>query len=141
MKGLKEAGRDPQGKEIITKVRCAVNEDREKAKVTLKRQMVYHMLADYYADAFSEMGFRDEVAGVKSTFLKSGYNEAVKYLISNERSDEMLSRLALIPATSVSELKTELRKYADVKATRISVDYKPSTDHPVEEVLQFLREW
>lgn len=136
LEGAKSADRDPSGLDIVTKVRCSINEDIEKAKSTLKRQMVYHVLAEYYGDMFSEIGFEKEVKLVRETHKSEGYNAAVKHI-----PDEMLEQLALVPATSVSELKGKLKKYERVKATRLSIDYKPTTDNPEEEVTKLIKEW
>lgn len=134
--GAESAGRDPSTLELVTKVRCSVDKDIEKAKGILKRQMVYHVLADYYSDMFREIGFDKEVTLVRETYKSVGYNEAAKHI-----PDEMLDQLALVPATSVAELRQKLKKYERVKATRISVDFKPATDNPEQEVTRLIQDW
>ena len=134
--GANSIGRDPTNLEVITKVRCSVNEDIEKAKSTLKTQMVYHILAEFYRDMFSKMGFAKEVAEVRDAYKSEGYKAAATHV-----PDAMLDQFSLVPATSVQELKTKIKKYEKVKATRISIDYKPCTDDAEGEVTKLISEW
>jgi alkanesulfonate monooxygenase SsuD/methylene tetrahydromethanopterin reductase-like flavin-dependent oxidoreductase (luciferase family) len=136
LEGARSAGREPADLEIITKVRCSVNEDIEKAKTTLKTQMVYHILAEFYRDMFSRMGFAKEVDSVRDAYKTEGYKAA-----ANHVPDAMLDQFSLVPATNVKELKEKIKKYERVKATRISIDYKPCTDDAEGEVMKLIEEW
>lgn len=134
--GSEKVGKDFEGKEIVCKVRCAVNDDLEAAKRQLKKIITFYGLADYYKDMFARMGFGKEVEALRKAWLENGFNEATKQV-----SDEMLEHLPNIAATSLNEVKRKLGDYADSGATRLILVYVPSTESPAEEMMRFLEKW
>jgi 5,10-methylenetetrahydromethanopterin reductase len=134
--GAKEAGRDSKGLEIVAKVRVSLNEDIEKAKSALKKVVTFYSLAHHYRDMLAEMGLKDEVKKIQETYKASGFKVAVKGV-----TDDMLSKIPVVPATTMGELKKGLEKYDRSGASRIIVAYVPSTENSTEETIGFISSW
>lgn len=134
--GAKEAGRNPNDLEIVAKVRVSLNDDIELAKNALKKVVTFYSLALHYRDMLVEMGLGNEVRKIQETYKQSGFKAASKVV-----TDEMLSRIPVVPATTVSELKKGLSKYDRSGANHIIVAYVPSTENSTEETIQFIRSW
>ena len=56
-------------------------------------------------------------------------------------TDDMLSKIPVVPATSMKELKQGLERYNRSGANRIIVAYVPSTEESTEETIKFIRSW
>jgi 5,10-methylenetetrahydromethanopterin reductase len=134
--GAKEAGRDPKGLEIVAKVRVSLNEDLEKAKSALKKVVTFYSLAHHYRDMLAEMGLGNEVKKIQETYKASGFKVAAKGV-----TDDMLSKIPVVPATTMGELKKGLEKYNRSGASRIIVAYVPSTESSTEETIGFISSW
>ena len=134
--GAKEAGRDPKELEIVAKVRVSLNSDLEKAKNALKKVVTFYSLAFHYRDMLAEMGLKDEVKKIQETHKASGFKAASKVV-----TDDMLSKIPVVPATSMKELKQGLERYNRSGANRIIVAYVPSTEESTEETIKFIRSW
>jgi len=135
-RGAGEAGKDPEGLEIICKVRCSVAQDYASAGEALRGLLTYYVLADYYRDLLSRMGFGSEVEAMRSAWQRSGFH-AAKGLIT----DRLFDGVPLIAATSVEEVRQKIKPYADAGATRIILPYVPSSDNVVEEMERFISAW
>ncbi len=132
-----EAGRDPAAIEIVAKVRCAVNDDLAAARTALKGIATFYSLADGYKEMLANrMGLAKEIQTINETWKAKGFKEATKQV-----TDEMLARVPMIPATSPAQVKEGLKPYFAAGATRVIVPYVPSTAHPIEETLEFVRSW
>ena len=84
----------------------------------------------------AEMGLREEVKKIQDTYKASGFRTAAKVV-----TDEMLSKIPVVPATTMGELKKGLEKYDKSGATRIIVAYVPSTEASTEETISFISSW
>ena len=134
--GAREAGRDPKSLEIVAKVRVSLNEDIEKSKDALKKVVTFYSLAMHYRDMLAEMGLGEEVKRIQDTYKTSGFKAAAKVV-----TDDMLSKIPVVPATSMKELKKGLEKYDRSGASRIIVAYVPSTEKSTEETIRFISSW
>ena len=134
--GAKEAGRDPKSLEIVAKVRVSLNDDIEKSKDALKKVVTFYSLAMHYRDMLVEMGLGEEVKKIQDTYKASGFKVAAKVV-----TDDMLSKIPVVPATSMKELKAGLEKYERSGASRIIVAYVPSTEKSTEETIRFISSW
>jgi len=134
--GAKQAGRNPGEFEIVAKVRVSLNEDIDLAKNAIKKVVTFYSLAFHYRDMLAEMGLEKEVKQIQEIHQKSGFKEASKAV-----TDEMLSKIPVVPATSMEELKKGLARYDKSGATRIIVPYVPSTEKATEETIQFVSRW
>ena len=134
--GAKEAGRDPKSLEIVAKVRVSLNDDIEKSKDALKKVVTFYSLAMHYRDMLAEMGLGEEVKRIQDTYKTSGFKAAAKVV-----TDDMLSKIPVVPATSMKELKKGLEKYDRSGASRIIVAYVPSTEKSTEETIRFISSW
>ena len=134
--GAKEAGRDPKSLEIVAKVRVSLNDDIERSKDALKKVVTFYSLAQHYRDMLAEMGLGAEVKKIQETYKASGFKTAVKVV-----TDDMLSKIPVVPATSMKELRKGLEKYDRSGARRIIVAYVPSTEKSTEETIKFIRSW
>ena len=134
--GAKDAGRDPKSLEIVAKVRVSLNDDIEKSKDALKKVVTFYSLALHYRDMLVEMGLGEEVKRIQETYKASGFRAAAKTV-----TDDMLSKIPVVPATTIRELRKGLEKYDRSGATRIIVAYVPSTEKSTEETVGFIRSW
>jgi alkanesulfonate monooxygenase SsuD/methylene tetrahydromethanopterin reductase-like flavin-dependent oxidoreductase (luciferase family) len=134
--GAKEAGRNPKDLEIVAKVRVSLNPDLEKAKNALKKVVTFYSLAHHYRDMLAEMGLKDEVRQIQDAYKQSGFKAAAKSV-----TDDMLSKIPVVPATSMGELKRGLEKYERSGASRIIVAYVPSTEDGTGETIRFISSW
>ena len=135
-KGASEAGRDASNLEIVAKVRVSINKDIEKAKDALKKVVTFYSLAAHYRDMLAEMGLQKEIAEIQENYKKSGFKAAAKAV-----SDDMLTRIPVVPATNMKDLKQGLKKYDTCGATRILVAYVPSTETSTQETIDFISQW
>ncbi|MGI0079990.1 MAG: LLM class flavin-dependent oxidoreductase [Nitrososphaerales archaeon] len=136
VKGAREAGRDPKKLDIVAKVRVSINENIDRAKEALKKVVTFYSLAAHYRDMLVEMGLGKEVRTVQETYRESGFKAATKTI-----SDEMLTKIPVVPATNIHDLKQGLKRYDSSGATRIIVAYVPSTEDSTQETLSFVKSW
>lgn len=134
--GAKEAGKDPNAVEIICKVRCSVAGERGEARKALGQMLTYYALADYYRDLLSRMGFATEVESMRSAWKSSGFH-AARALIT----DRLFNGLPLIAATSVEEVREQIRPYWEAGVTRVIVPYVPASKDVVGELKRFISAW
>lgn len=131
------AGRDPAAIEVVVKVRCAINRDLAAARTALKSIATFYSLADGYKEMLADrMGLVKEIRAINETWKAKGFKEATKQV-----TDEMLARVPMIPAASSAAGKEGLKPYFAAGATRVIVPYVPSTAQPIEETLDFVRNW
>ncbi len=138
--GAAEAGKDPHSVDIAFQLRCAINEDLEVAKDSLKKVLAYYGLADHYKDMYVRMGFGQQVAALRGAYESEGFAQAVRSI-----PDDMLDRLPAVAATSLKEAKDKIQRrlteYAKYGATRVHLALVPTTPSPVEETKEFFRQW
>lgn len=134
--GAGEAGKNPERLEIICKVRCSVAADYALARAALSGLLTYYVLADYYRDLLSRMGFGPEVESMRSAWQRAGFH-AAKALIT----DRLFHGVPLIAATSVAEIREKIKPYAEAGVTRIILPYVPSSEDVVEETKRFISAW
>lgn len=134
--GAEGVGRDPKKLEIVAKVRVSINEDIEKAKNALKKVVTFYSLAAHYRDMLAQMGLEKEVKTIQETYRQSGFKAASKTI-----TDEMLTKIPVVPATNIRDLKEGLKKYDSSGATRIIVAYVPSTEESTQETMNFIKSW
>lgn len=131
--GAREVGKDPDRLEIVCKVRCCVARDYDRAREALSRVLTYYALADYYRDLLSRMGFATEVEAMRAAWQASGF-QAARALIT----DRLFNGLPMIAATSAEEVRSRIKPYQDVGATRVILPYVPASEDVVEEVKSFI---
>jgi alkanesulfonate monooxygenase SsuD/methylene tetrahydromethanopterin reductase-like flavin-dependent oxidoreductase (luciferase family) len=134
--GSKKTGRNFEHFEVITKVRCSINEDVEKAKAAIRKVVTFYTLADHYRDMLAEMGLAKEVDDVRRVYLQSGFRKASEHV-----TDKMLGLLPVVAATSVESLMKALKRFENCGATRIIIPYVPSTTQAAEETKEFVTSW
>jgi alkanesulfonate monooxygenase SsuD/methylene tetrahydromethanopterin reductase-like flavin-dependent oxidoreductase (luciferase family) len=134
--GAKEAGKDPDGLEIICKLRCSIARDYHVARDALSHALTYYALADYYRELLGRMGFGAEVEAMRSAWKSGGFHAARKLV-----TDEMFRSLPLLAATSSSEVVSQLRPFIDAGATRIILPYVTASDDMVGEIKNFIQFW
>ena len=134
--GAREAGEDPESREIICKVRCSVAKDYGQAREALSGVLTYYALADYYRDLLSRMGFGSEVEAMRDAWKSSGF-QAARALIT----DRLFHGLPLIAATSVEEIRSGIRPYIEAGATRVILPYVASSGDVVGEMKRFISSW
>ncbi|MGH7828558.1 MAG: LLM class flavin-dependent oxidoreductase, partial [Candidatus Binatia bacterium] len=135
-KGAKEAGKNPERLEIICKVRCSVAADYASARQALSGLLTYYVLADYYRDLLSRMGFAADVQAMRAAWQKAGFHAAREMI-----TDRLFDGVPLIAATSVKEIREKIKPYAEAGATRIILPYVPSSKDVVGEIKRFISAW
>jgi len=135
--GAVEAGRDPSALDVVVKVRCAINDNLATARTALKNIATFYSLADGYKEMLANrMGLAREIQAINETWKAKGFKEAARQV-----TDEMMTKVPMIPATSPAQVKEGLKPYFAAGATRVIVPFVPSTEHPIEETLEFVRSW
>ncbi|MDE3074759.1 MAG: LLM class flavin-dependent oxidoreductase [Chloroflexota bacterium] len=131
-----EAGRNPNQLEIVTKVRCAVNKDREQARQVLKKVLTFYSLADFYRRMLADMGWQAEIEAIYQGYLAGGFNGGMARV-----PDRMLDILPLVAATSISEVRERVAAFEEAGASRVIIAPVPCSTDVVSEVEAFLRAW
>ena len=131
--GARTAGKDPDGLEVICKVRCCVARDRGAARQALGRILTYYALADYYRDLLTRMGFGEEVAAIRRAWRESGFHAAAAQV-----TDRLFDGLPVVAGESVEEVLARVQAYREAGATRVILPYVPCTDDVVEEIREFI---
>jgi alkanesulfonate monooxygenase SsuD/methylene tetrahydromethanopterin reductase-like flavin-dependent oxidoreductase (luciferase family) len=134
--GAAAAGRDPNAIDYCVKVRVAMNPDRELARRRLKQVLTFYNLADHYRDMVAGMGFADDSAAIRAAYERGGFKAAAAAV-----SDDMLSGLPTIAATSVEEVRERVMPYVEAGASRLIIPFVPCGDDPASEAESFLRAW
>ncbi len=134
--GAESAGRDPNEVEIVAKVRCALNPDREAAKAPLRKVLTFYSLADFYRRMLADMGWGDEITAIYEAYRAGGFTAGMAQV-----TDRMLAELPMVAATSVEEIRDRVAPYAEAGATRIIMAPVPCTDDVVNEIRAFVEAW
>ena len=134
--GAQETGKNPAETEVICKVRCSVAEEYAPARAGLSRIITFYVLADYYRDLITRMGFGAEVEAMRAAWRESGF-EAARARVS----DRLFDGLPMVAARSVSEVRDRLAPYAEAGVTRIIIPYVPNSPDVVGEMKRFIAAW
>jgi alkanesulfonate monooxygenase SsuD/methylene tetrahydromethanopterin reductase-like flavin-dependent oxidoreductase (luciferase family) len=134
--GAKEGGKDPDGLEIICKVRCSVAADRAEAREALSHALTYYALADYYRDLLTRMGFGAEIEAMRAAWRSGGFHAARRLI-----TDRLFDGLPMVAATSVEEIREKIKPYAEAGATRIILPYVAQSTDVVGELRNFIMTW
>ncbi|HZS02378.1 MAG TPA: LLM class flavin-dependent oxidoreductase [Chloroflexota bacterium] len=134
--GAAAAGRNPAEVEIVAKVRCALNPDREAAKAPLRKVLTFYSLADFYRRMLADMGWGPEIEAIYAAYQRGGFNAGMAQV-----TDRMLAELPLVAATSVDEIRDRVRPYEEAGATRIILAPVPCTPDVVPEIKAFVEAW
>ena len=134
--GAEAAGRDPSEVEIVAKVRCALNHDRDAAKVPLRKVLTFYSLADFYRRMLADMGWGAEIEAIYAAYQQGGFNAGMAQV-----TDRMLAELPMVAAASVDEIRDRVRPYEEAGATRIIMAPVPCTTDVVPEIKAFVEAW
>lgn len=135
-RGGEEAGKDPNGMEIICKIRCSVASNHKEARAALSHTLTFYVLADYYRDLLSRMGFGEEAEAMRAAWKSGGFH-AARALIT----DRLFAGVPFIAATSVREIREKMQPYWEAGATRIILPYVPASEDIVGEMENFISSW
>lgn len=131
--GAREAGRDPDALQAVSKVRVSLHEDVGRARSALKKVLTFYSLQLGYGEVLAQMGFGDVVAAVRDKHRTEGFSAARAQI-----PDEMLEVVPMYAGTDLSGLPQRLAEYERAGSTRCVVAYVPSGDDLRGEVANFL---
>jgi probable F420-dependent oxidoreductase len=134
--GAETVGRDPNEVEIVAKVRCALNPDREVAKIPLRKVLTFYSLADFYRRMLTDMGWGAEIEAIYGAYQQGGFSAGMAQV-----TDRMLAELPMVAATSIDEIRDRVRPYEEAGATRIIMAPVPCTTDVVPEIKAFVEAW
>lgn len=129
--GAREAGRDPDGIDVVPYICTCVASDRDVARRRLKRTLAFYIGAtDYYAGVFSGFGFLDAVSHVQAAWDRDGKEAAARAV-----PDRLLESVAI--AGNPEECRSRVQKYFDLGVDTV-VLYVPeaASDEIVEETIR-----
>jgi len=132
----REAGRDPDGVQIVVKVRVSLGRTLQEARARLRQVLTFYNLADHYSDMLRDMGFADDVDRVHTAFRDGGFRAAEAAV-----TDDYMDRLPVIPATSIEVVRERLRPFEAAGATRLIIPYVPASEPASADAERFLRAW
>jgi probable F420-dependent oxidoreductase len=128
------AGRDPQGAEVATYVRVAVDEDRDAAVAALAREIGQYAALPAYAAHFERQGFGDAVARVKEAHA-AGADDAGK---AEALGEAALTQLGWA-GTPADDPATALDAYRDAGLDHLVARVVAVGDDPAASVHQVVR--
>jgi alkanesulfonate monooxygenase SsuD/methylene tetrahydromethanopterin reductase-like flavin-dependent oxidoreductase (luciferase family) len=131
--GARDAGRDPDALEVVSKVRVSLSEDVHAARWALKKVLTFYSLQRGYADTLAKMGWGEVVSAVQEAHRKDGFN-AARTLIP----DEMVDDVPMHADRDLANLPAKLVGYEDAGSTRCVVAYVPNTDDLAGELQHYL---
>ena len=131
--GAREAGRDPDALQAVSKVRVSMHEDVSRARSALKKVLTFYSLQDGYGEVLSQMGFGKVVAAVREKHRGAGFSAARAQI-----PDEMLDVVPMYAGTDLSGLPQRLAEYERAGSTRCVVAYVPAGDDLRGEMANFL---
>jgi alkanesulfonate monooxygenase SsuD/methylene tetrahydromethanopterin reductase-like flavin-dependent oxidoreductase (luciferase family) len=132
--GARDAGRDPNALEVVSKVRVSLAEDPADARWALKKVLTFYSLQRGYADVLCQMGFEPIVRKVQDTHKADGFAAARKLI-----PDEMLEVVPMYAGSDMSGLPGRLKEYDEAGSTRCVVAYVPSGDDLWGELRSYLQ--
>jgi alkanesulfonate monooxygenase SsuD/methylene tetrahydromethanopterin reductase-like flavin-dependent oxidoreductase (luciferase family) len=132
--GARDAGRDPNALEVVSKVRVSIADDPADARWALKKVLTFYSLQRGYADVLCQMGFEPIVRKVQETHKSDGFAAARKLI-----PDEMLEVVPMYAGSDLSGLPGRLKEYEAAGSTRCVVAYVPSGDDLWGEIRTYLQ--
>jgi alkanesulfonate monooxygenase SsuD/methylene tetrahydromethanopterin reductase-like flavin-dependent oxidoreductase (luciferase family) len=121
--GARDAGRDPNALEVVSKVRVSLAENADDARWALKKVLTFYSLQRGYSEVLCRMGFEPVVKKVQETHKTDGFAAARKLI-----PDEMFDVVPMYAGTDLSGLPARLKEYEEAGSTRCVVAYVPSGD-------------
>jgi probable F420-dependent oxidoreductase len=131
--GAREAGRDPAGFEVATKLRVALSEDAAQAKRNLKKVLTFYALQTGYSSMLREMGFSEDVDRIRNAYEQEGFRAA-----RDQVSDDLFAGVPMFAGSSLDGLAERLDAYRDAGVTRMIVAFVPTGDDLWAEIRAFL---
>ena len=131
--GAREAGRDPDALQVVSKVRVSLSADVDAARWALKKVLTFYSLQRGYADTLAKMGWGDVVSAVQQAHRDEGFAAARKLI-----PDEMVDDVPMYADRDLAKLPAKLAGYEEAGSTRCVVAYVPSTDDLEGELRNYL---
>jgi alkanesulfonate monooxygenase SsuD/methylene tetrahydromethanopterin reductase-like flavin-dependent oxidoreductase (luciferase family) len=131
--GAREAGRDANTIEVVSKVRVSLAENVDEARWALKKVLTFYSLQRGYSAVLCQMGFEDIVTKVQQTHKSEGFAAARKLI-----PDEMFEVVPMYAGTDLSALPAKLKEYEEAGSTRCVVAYVPSGEDLWGELQNYL---
>jgi alkanesulfonate monooxygenase SsuD/methylene tetrahydromethanopterin reductase-like flavin-dependent oxidoreductase (luciferase family) len=131
--GARQAGRDPDALDVVTKMRVSLDEDPARARWALKKVLTFYALQAGYSDMLRQMGWSEVVDRVQALHKTEGFSAARKAL-----PDEMVDDVPMYAASDMEALPQKLAGYEDAGSTRCVVAYVPSGEDLWGEIRHFL---
>lgn len=132
--GSREAGRDPNALEVVSKVRVSLADDPADARWALKKVLTFYSLQRGYSEVLCQMGFEPMVRKVQDTHKAEGFAAARKLI-----PDEMLEVVPMYAGSDLAGLPRRLKEYEAAGSTRCVVAYVPSGDDLWGELRNYLQ--
>lgn len=131
--GAREAGRNPDELDVISKVRVSLSEDTAAARWALKKVLTFYSLQRGYADTLTKMGWGEVVSGVQEAHRTQGFAAARKLI-----PDEMVNDVPMYADSDLAKLPAKLADYEEAGSTRCVVAYVPNTEDLAGELRNYL---
>lgn len=131
--GAREAGRDPAGFEVATKLRVALSEDAAHAKWNLKKVLTFYALQTGYSEMLREMGFAEDVQRIRDAYEQAGFRAA-----RDQVSDDLFAGVPMFAGSSLDGLQERLDAYREAGVTRMIVALVPTGEDLWAEIRHFL---
>ena len=131
--GARDAGRDPAGFEVATKLRVALSEDAALARRNLKKVLTFYALQTGYSEMLREMGFSEDVQRIRDAYEQEGFRAA-----RDQVSDDLFAGVPMFAGSSLDGLFERLEAYRDAGVTRMIVAFVPTGDDLWGEIRHFI---
>lgn len=131
--GAREAGRDPDRLDVVSKVRVSLAADPQQAYWTLKKVLTFYSLQGGYSDMLAKMGWGEVVSRVQAAHRTEGFTAARRLI-----PDQMVDDVPMYAASDLEGLPAKLAEYAAAGSTRCVVAYVPVGEDLRGELRAFL---
>src|SRR5690606_30649367 len=131
--GARDAGRDPDSLEVVSKVRVSLAADPAVARWALKKVLTFYSLQRGYSETLTKMGWGEVVTAVKAAHRSQGF-AAARALIP----DEMVDSVPMYADRDLTRLPAKLAEYEQAGSTRCIVAYGRAPGDPPGALSRFL---
>jgi alkanesulfonate monooxygenase SsuD/methylene tetrahydromethanopterin reductase-like flavin-dependent oxidoreductase (luciferase family) len=131
--GARDAGRDPDALQVVSKVRVSLSDDVDAARWALKKVLTFYSLQRGYADTLTQMGWGEVVTSVQVVHHRDGFNAARKLI-----PDEMVDDVPMYADRDLGKLPAKLAGYEEAGSTRCVVAYVPNSEDLAGELRNYL---
>ena len=130
--GMRAAGKDPAGLDVVCRIICAVDEDESVARTLFRRSLTAYVTVPQYNKFFREIGFDKEATTAIDAWNAGDRKKALETV-----SDEMVDQIFVFG--SAEKCRRRLDDYARAGITTTALQFSSFAKTPEERRVKVLR--